>query len=157
PEMAEIALRLQRLARTQAAFATAVDAWMRHRRVPRARQLLAFMQFAEGEVYLTEDERSFVKQAPLQKLRGLKRGLNLTLASSGGAALLLAAGAWAHQTGWLILPSPAETLVALSPARASKSDDVPKAPAAPEQPQCERQAVIELENSLNTSRRELEG
>src|SRR5690606_36435821 len=87
PEMHDVALRLQRLARADVAFAVAVEAWVRHRRVPGVRKLVGFLKTADTARYLTEDERRFLKLAPLQKLRGLQKRLLLSWAF---AALALA-------------------------------------------------------------------
>jgi len=89
PAMGEVALVLQRLSRTNAAFAEAVEGWVRERRVPKARRLVKLLRAGEATAYLTEDEQKFIKQAPLHKLESLKRGLNAALWSSG---LLLFAG-----------------------------------------------------------------
>jgi hypothetical protein len=95
PTMSEVVLQLQRLSRTDAEFAQAVEAWVRQRRVPRAQRLLKLAQAAEAIPYLTDDEREFLQQAPLQRVRALHRSLGTTLAMGGGLAVCTAAaGYW---------------------------------------------------------------
>lgn len=69
PSMHEVALRLQRLARPDAEFAAAVDRFTRKGQLPSARRLCALAARMEREAYLTEDERSFLRVAPIEKLR----------------------------------------------------------------------------------------
>lgn len=115
PDMSEVALCLQRLARSDEAFGAAVEAWVRQRRVPSARQLSRIMTAVDEATYLTEDERDFAKSAPLQRLASMRSRLAFatTAALLGGSlalgAALLVAG------GWLSGAPPKLTLAASRP------------------------------------------
>jgi len=128
PDMAEVALRLQRLARADEAFATAVDAWLRQRRVPSARQLGRIMKVADQARYLTEDERAFTKQAPLQRLESLRRRLTWVASALVLTAVVTVGGAGFVASGWLETMPPRLTLAAARPlfgnATASRADEV---------------------------------
>ncbi len=115
PDMSEVALCLQRLARADEAFGAAVEAWVRQRRVPSARQLGRIMTTLDEATYLTEDERDFAKSAPLQRLASMRSRLAFatTVAALAGACAL--GGAALVAGGWLGTSSPRLTLAASRP------------------------------------------
>ena len=131
PDMAEVALRLQRLARADEAFATAVDVWRRQRRVPSARQLGRILKLADQARYLTEDEREFTKQAPLQRLESLRRRLTWVASALVVTGVTLA-GAGLLASGWLETAAPRLTLAASRPLFGSVTGARADAVRAPE-------------------------
>jgi serine/threonine protein kinase len=128
PDMAEVARRLQRLARAEEAFATAVDTWLRQRRVPSARQLGRILKLADQARYLTQDEREFTKQAPLQRLESLRRQLTWVASALVVVVGVALAGTGLLASGWLEAAAPRLTLAAARPlfgnAAASRADAV---------------------------------
>ncbi|HLV21729.1 MAG TPA: serine/threonine-protein kinase, partial [Polyangiaceae bacterium] len=99
PSMGEVAIRLQRLARADDAFGAAVEGFIRRGRVPRARQLVRFLNWAETADYLTEDELLFLKRAPVHKLKSYRRATASALLMGGiafGSAALIGSLAWQH-------------------------------------------------------------
>jgi serine/threonine protein kinase len=90
PSMHEVALRLQRLARSDMDFGTAVDRFVRAGRLPSARRLSALVERMERAPYLTPDERTFLRVAPLEKLKGVGSpvGRSLMLAFTGAIGVL---------------------------------------------------------------------
>jgi serine/threonine protein kinase len=92
PDMAEVSLCLQRLSRTDQAFAHAVEAWVRRREVPAAGRLARFMQIGEQASYLTEDEQRFLEQAPRQRLHSLRRALVFSATTSSFLVLVITGG-----------------------------------------------------------------
>jgi len=115
PDMGEVALCLQRLARAEdAAFGAAVEAWVRQRRVPSARQLTRVMTALDEARYLTEDERDFAKNAPLMRLSSMRRRLAFaTTAGVLGGVVALGSAALAA-SGWLAA-APQKLTLASSP------------------------------------------
>ncbi|HEU5075721.1 MAG TPA: serine/threonine-protein kinase, partial [Polyangiaceae bacterium] len=101
PDMAEVALRLQRLARSDEAFGAAVEAWVRQRRVPSARQLGHIMTTVDEARYLTEDERDFAKNAPLKRLASMQSRLAFATTAATLAGVLVLGGAALAASGWL--------------------------------------------------------
>jgi len=97
PDMGRVARRLQRLAQKDERFGEAVEAWLEHGRVPRARRLVGFLNSAEGAAYLTPDEILFLKRAPVAKLRSYKA---VTALSAGAGGLLLCSGLLTAALGW---------------------------------------------------------
>lgn len=115
PDMSEVALRLQRLARSDEAFGAAVEAWVRQRRVPSARQLGRIMTTVDEAAYLTEDERDFAKSAPLQRLASMRSRLAFAVTAAALAGAVVLGGGLLHAGGWLAAAPPQLTLAAARP------------------------------------------
>lgn len=115
PDMDEVALRLQRLARSDEAFGAAVEAWARQRRVPSARQLSRIMATVDQATYLTEDERDFAKNAPLERLASMRRRLGFAATAATLACGLVIGGALLAASDWLGATPPKLTLAASRP------------------------------------------
>jgi tRNA A-37 threonylcarbamoyl transferase component Bud32 len=92
PSMHEVALRLQRLARPDVDFAAAVERFTRYGRLPSARRMCAFAARMEREAYLTDDERSFLRVAPIEKLRSVSSPVTRVALLTVTGALCFAAG-----------------------------------------------------------------
>jgi tRNA A-37 threonylcarbamoyl transferase component Bud32 len=97
PDMGRVARRLQCLAQKDERFGEAVEAWLEHGRVPRARRLVGFLNSAEGVPYLTPDEILFLKRAPVAKLRSYKA---VTALSAGAVGLLVCSAVLTAALGW---------------------------------------------------------
>lgn len=115
PDMAEVALCLQRLARADAAFGAAVEAWVRQRRVPSARQLTHIMTAMDEARYLTEDERDFAKNAPLMRLSSMRRRLAFATTACVLVGAVALGGTALVTSGWLAAAPQKLTLAAASP------------------------------------------
>jgi hypothetical protein len=115
PDMTEVALCLQRLARSDEAFGVAVEAWARQRRVPSARQLSRIMTTVDEATYLTEDERDFAKNAPLQRLASMRRRLAFAVTAATLGCGLALGGGLLVASGWLGADAPKLTLAASRP------------------------------------------
>jgi hypothetical protein len=93
PQMSEVALRLQALSRADVEFARAVETWKKTGRVPPTELLSRFLEHAESLGPLTVDEESFLRHAPLARLRGNRRNLRRTLLVAAVlSALVVGAG-----------------------------------------------------------------
>ncbi len=133
PRMAEVALRLQRLSRTDEVFAAAVEAWVRGRRVPSARKLIRVLERANRSSALTDDEQRFIEQAPLQKLKTLRGRLLLggTMGALGCAALIvLAVSVPPSRFPWVLAVQGGSVSDSPLPARLPSAKDAQVAAAA---------------------------
>jgi serine/threonine protein kinase len=95
PDMADVALDLQRLAQPNEEFSAAVHAWVTRGRIPGRRRLVKLLREVEDEPRLTEDERAFVRKAPARALAAQ---------GSWGSRLLLSLfmlGTAGVSVGWL--------------------------------------------------------
>jgi hypothetical protein len=70
PDMAEVALDLQRLAQPDAELAQAVHAFVTRKRVPPRKRLIELLRESEDDARLTDDERAFLRLAPARVLEG---------------------------------------------------------------------------------------
>ncbi|HET9957926.1 MAG TPA: serine/threonine-protein kinase [Polyangiaceae bacterium] len=75
PEMAEVALELQRWSRPERAFADAVYAFRKHAKMPTKGALLRVLRDVEHEAHFTEDELEFLRLVPARSLASTGAGL----------------------------------------------------------------------------------
>ena len=131
PSMREVALRLQRLARPDVEFAVAVDRFTRKAELPSARRLCALAARMEREAYLTDDERSFLRAAPIEKLRRGSSPLTGVALLAITGTLCFAAGSLGALPGFslrslsavmtpVLEPKPAPNLTAVVQPRADE-------------------------------------
>jgi hypothetical protein len=116
--MHEVALRLQRLARPDIEFATAVERFTRKGQLPSARRLCALAARMEREAYLTDDERSFLRVAPIEKLRRGRSPVAGALVFAATGALCFAAGSLGLVPRLSLRPLSEVTTLTLSPTPA---------------------------------------
>lgn len=167
PQMEDVALRLQRLARQDSEFGVAVEAWVRQRQVPRARQLLRVLKSANRASYLTDDEQRFIQEAPIVRLTSLRRKLAwVTTATVAGAAGLTLVAVWVQPFEWpsgggtsvrvdAVRPQALSSVFAAESASASAPSDVPS--KAERELTRERERARTLEATLTSRGVELEG
>lgn len=82
PAMYDVALELQRAAQSDEKLGAAVEAWVRRGKIPSAAELLELSRHADDPARLTEDEREFLQQAPLLRLKKLRAKAAVLTASS---------------------------------------------------------------------------
>jgi serine/threonine protein kinase len=94
PDMADVALELQRLAQPNAELSQAVHAWVTERRVPPRKRLIQLLREAEPEARLTDDERDFLRLAPARELERSSTWGSKLLAFASAAGLVAVGLGW---------------------------------------------------------------
>ncbi|HWA78619.1 MAG TPA: protein kinase [Polyangiaceae bacterium] len=97
PDMADVALELQRLAQPNAELSEAVHAWVTERRAPPKKRLIQLLREAEPEARLTDDERDFLRLAPARELERSGTWGSKLVAVASAAGLIAVGLGWAAE------------------------------------------------------------
>src|SRR5690606_18570310 len=119
PDMREVSIALMRLARSESPFALAVEAWLTRGRLPSTRKLQEFALAAEDEPYLTADEATFLRRAPLGRLARTRMTAALGLGAATAAVAFAVSSFAEGARGNAASPEPRALATTIAPLAAS--------------------------------------